>query len=148
MSARKIPFSCRYPIRYQLGGAEHTHLWGNISGRRDLSQILLSKVCCHSQLLWTAVPKWCWGRNFWYWWQKTSLSSLTVISQILLIYTDLCKISNFHLLLQRAIRSELLPAESHENDPVTFNGLQIRLRIFIFATVFRTWFWKSRQMHA
>lgn len=149
MSPRKIPISCRYSIRYQLGGAEHSHLWGDIRGRRGLSQILLSKVCCLSQSLWTTVPEWCWGSSFWYWWQKThSLGSLTVIPRIVLIYTDLCEISNFHLLLQVAIRSELLPAESHENDPITFNGLQIRCRIFIFATVFRTWFWKSTQKHA
>lgn len=67
-----------------------------------------------------------------------SLGSLTVIPQIVVIYTDLFKIPTFHLLLQMAIRSELVPAESHENDPITFDGLQIRPRILIFATVFRT----------
>lgn len=132
MSARKIPISCRYPIRYYLGGAD-------TRGRRGLSQILLSKVCSFLIAL-DHSPRMVLGQELLILTVKKprSLGSLTAIPQIVVIYTDLFKIPNFHLLLQMAIRSELVPAESHENDPITFNGLQIRPRIFIFATVFRT----------
>lgn len=113
MSARKILISCKYPIRYQLGRTEQSFV-GNIRRRRVLADILLSKISCCSQLLWTAILKWCWGRTFVADGINQTLGSLTVIPHIVLITTNPYKISGFHLIFQMTVRSELLSAGSHD----------------------------------
>lgn len=112
MSARKILISYKYPIRYQLGRTEQSFV-GDIRRKRVLADIL-PKVCCCSQLLCTAILKWCWGRTFVADSIKQNLGSLTAIPHIVLITTDSYKILDFHLTFQMMIRSELLSAGSHD----------------------------------
>lgn len=112
MSVRKILVSCKYPIRYQLGRTEQSFV-GDIRRRRVLADIL-SKVCCCSQLLWTAILKWCWGRMFVADGIKQNLGSLTAVHHTALITTDPYKILDFHLTFQMMTRSELLSAGSHD----------------------------------